>query len=501
MKRKSMMCMLLIFIMSFTGTLAAPPGFSGGVNNEYEYEEYLFITGQPIKLIGTVDVSEKEKDTEKTVTYKYKLTSQDKSIKLDRTETFDTKYTKHSDKGQTVGNTKAGKYSEKIQIGPDRYELSDFQFSKSNIIDNRPASDFYLGDIKARKYYTINKDQGNVVIDITGKNTGYQNFWGNTETQVLDQVISYNRKVTVAGTNGGQNTTQDRSWQGTVRIQASDSTSKQLRFSSNEASFSSFNGGYMRVTNKEIVSQYDYDLPRIKDGVPEKDKRESKTLKLSKSFVPKIERLIVPKFRDTNGHWAQTHVEKLYSLDVFDATSQFFSPELPMTRLEFTKAVMKAANMRTALVEKKKTTSTKKKQVEQSLFKDLKVEDPNYIYVKDAVGKNIIKGSTIDLFAPNQPLTRAQAITILIRALGFESKAPNPGYATYFSDDYVIPDWARDSIYMAGEIGLVQGDAYNNVAPNKNMTRAEASALLIRFLEFLQKDLQTDYRENIINYN
>jgi len=33
------------------------------------------------------------------------------------------------------------------------------------------------------------------------------------------------------------------------------------------------------------------------------------------------------------------------------------------------------------------------------------------------------------------------------------------------------------------------------------MTRAESSAMLVRFLEFLEKDLQQDYRENIILYN
>jgi len=33
------------------------------------------------------------------------------------------------------------------------------------------------------------------------------------------------------------------------------------------------------------------------------------------------------------------------------------------------------------------------------------------------------------------------------------------------------------------------------------MTRAEASAMLVRFLEFLERDLQRDYRENIILFN
>ena len=53
---------------------------------------------------------------------------------------------------------------------------------------------------------------------------------------------------------------------------------------------------------------------------------------------------------------------------------------------------------------------------------------------------------------------------------------------------------------MAKEVGLVQGDSMNRVNPNKVMSRAEASAIIVRFLEFLQKDLKRDYRENIMNF-
>jgi hypothetical protein len=38
---------------------AEPPEFSGGVSNEYEYEEVVFISGKPIRFIGEMDMSEK----------------------------------------------------------------------------------------------------------------------------------------------------------------------------------------------------------------------------------------------------------------------------------------------------------------------------------------------------------------------------------------------------------------------------------------------------------
>ena len=133
------------------------------------------------------------------------------------------------------------------------------------------------------------------------------------------------------------------------------------------------------------------------------------------------------------------------------------------------------------------------------MVQDVPVSDPNYTYVKEAINQGLVQGSG-GYFLPAESLTRAQAITILVRALGFDYNAPAPGYTTSFVDDTSIPSWARDSFYMASQMGLLTGDASNRAHPNRAMTRAEASALLVRFLGFLEKDLQKDYRENIMLY-
>lgn len=494
MKRILAAFLICIFIITPSNIWAAPPEFSGGVNNEYEYEEVVFITGTPMRLKGEIDVSEKEKENLITVSYKITLEDKDLGAKLDRKIDFETNLDKRDDKGQTIATTTISKYSESLKIGSDKYELEDFQFSKSDVIDNRPASDFYSGNIKGRKYYKINKDQGEVIIDITGADVGYKNFWGNSETQLIDYVITSKKK-----TSDDEGKESYDTWEGTIKTSVSDSIIKTLKYSDNEANLSSFNGGHMRVTNEEMVASYEYNLPKMNDGSVVKDKRNSGTIKLSKAMVPKIERLIVPKFKDLGGHWAQDNIEKLYSLDVFDATGSFFAPDAPMSRVEFTKGVIRACDIRTSLDDVKPKKPSKKTPPEVSIFNDVDVKDENYKYIKGGVEKGIVNGAN-NAFSPKDPLTRAQAITILIRALGFENKAPAPDYYTSFSDDRDIPYWAKDSIYMAREIGLVYGDNGNRVNPNKQMSRAEASAMLIRFLEFLQKDLQRDYRENIIYF-
>ena len=503
MKKVVLILMILSLIIVPVNVIAAPPEFSGGVNNEYEYEEVVFISGEPIKFVGTVTMPEnsimpEEDGKSKTIKYNLRnLVPEDKSIKgkLNRSVTYVIDYDARSDKGQTIAQMSVKSYSESIEIDGVKFELKDYQFSKSDVIDNRPAADFYTGNITGRKVYTVNRDEGEVIVDITGGSVGYENFWGATETQIIDHVIRSQSET--SDENGDA---QRDNWQGTVRSQVSDSMTKELMYSENDANLSSFNGGYIRTTNSEVVSRYEYDLPYFNRDGESTSRRDRDSISLSKELVPKIERLIVPKFRDLGGHWAESHINKLYSLDVFDEVSTFFVPDVPMTREEFTRAVMRASDIRIA-EEPKKRTSSRNKTPEVSIFADISVEDANYQYIKNGVAKGIIQGVSENRFAPKDSLTRAQAITVIIRALGFESKAPTPGYSTSFADDRLIPAWAKDSIYMAKEIGLVQGDQSNRVNPNTVLTRAEASALLVRFLEFLEGDLQRDYRENIILFN
>ncbi|MGB4018226.1 MAG: S-layer homology domain-containing protein, partial [Syntrophomonadaceae bacterium] len=249
---------------------------------------------------------------------------------------------------------------------------------------------------------------------------------------------------------------------------------------------------------QDMYSRYDFNLPRIVNGQVAGSRLRS-GIELKMEMSPRIERLVVPKFRDVAGHWAQDDIEKLYSLDVFEGAPSFFAPDAPMTRVEFTRAIVKGANMRPSLAEQpRQTARSRTRTVEVSPFRDVLVTSPDYQYIKDGVERGIISGVSEDLFGPEQSLTRAQAITIMVRALGFENMAPTPGFQTSFADDYFIPNWAIDSVYVAREIGLISGDASNRVNPNQVLTRGEASSMLVRFLNFLEQDLQRDYREDLV---
>lgn len=493
-----MIGMVLCFSIRVLPAKADYLDLNGGVYNEYEYEEVVFLSGEPVKFIGKADVSYKEKDTGATVRYSMDLKPENSNIKgkLSRQVTYEISYDKRTDKGQTIAAVKVTSFKESIDLDKDKYKLEDFQFSSSRIVDNRPASDFYSGTLSARKYYTINKTDGMAVVEISGGEAGYANFWGGTTTGLIEELITVNR--TLPAQKKGESG-EKISWQGTVRIDLSDSMRKTLKYEENRADLSSFSGGHMRITSRNMYSRYEYDLPYMKEGKPENMRRNRGSMELSKDRLPRIERLVIPKFYDTRGHWAGDSIEKLYSLDVFTDNASFFVPDAPMNRLDFVRAVMKACDIRVDMETKKKTGS-RNKQVEVSPFSDIGADSEDYRYVKSALEKGIISGLRADFFGAKENLTRAQAVTILIRALGFEHKAPTPGFYTSFADDEKIPDWARDSVYVAREINLIKGDEGNRFNPDKVMTRAEASVMLVRFLEFLEKDLQKNYREEIILY-
>lgn len=224
------------------------------------------------------------------------------------------------------------KYAEKIVVGRITYTLADYQFSQGTVTDNRAASDYYSGNVISRKTYTYQTGSGNnaktntVTIETDSRHAGYENFWGATETQITESVYSYSDGTTSH-----------------VKNRLSTSKSRVLNYEENPGSLASFDGGYAVVSEKDVISEYTYDLASGQKG----------KVDLNTEFTPTIERLIIPKFRDLSNHYAKAAIEKLYSLGIYSDTSNFFSPNTPMKRIDFTIAIGKAVDLR--VMEEKNT--------------------------------------------------------------------------------------------------------------------------------------------------
>jgi len=500
-KRKIIFTIIALLLTQATAAFAAPIDYPG-ISDEYQYKEVLFITGEPVVLSGTVKVTEKESKGYIITGITYNLENAALGIKLKRTVSTRTALEVREDIGQTVGTTTLDKFSESITTPDARYKLEEYILNGSRIIHNKPIADFFSGNWQGKKVYSVNNGDGRVIIETIGQDIGYDHNWGSVTTSQVEGYVDAQMDVEI------DDDVEKVRWDGEFSYTVSSTTSKYLSYIKNAPSQISFGGGYMLTEEQENLIEYSYDLPRMdSDGLPHPRNRKRGGDSLVLKTVPKYQRLLIPELKDIAGHWAQHEIEALYSLGVFPHTSAYFGPALPMLRSDFARAIAEVAGLLPKEDTKARTNAQRPQSGGQAgngfaaaerTFSDVSQSHPDYDYIMEVEKRGIIQGVGPGRFAPDGVLTRAQAITIMIRALGFENMAPSPGFRTGFADDHQIPDWAMDSVYAAREIGLVNGDAYGNLNPNEVLSRAEAAAFLYRFIRYLQSDIKRDYRDRIL---
>ena len=108
---------------------------------------------------------------------------------------------------------------------------------------------------------------------------------------------------------------------------------------------------------------------------------------------------------------------------------------------------------------------------------------PNNAYfyeaVKWAVKNGITTGVGNDLFAPEQPCTRAQIVTFLWRAAG----SPEPKGAASGMTDVVSGGYYEKAVAWAIENGITTGTTTTTFSPDVTCTRAQAVTFLARALK------------------
>ena len=109
------------------------------------------------------------------------------------------------------------------------------------------------------------------------------------------------------------------------------------------------------------------------------------------------------------------------------------------------------------------------------IFKDVPVDVYYYEAVKWAAEKGITGGVGNDLFAPNQPCTRAQIVTFLWRAAG----SPAPKNMSSFADVPADAFYAK-AVAWAVENGITGGTGDGKFSPDATCTRAQSVTFLYR---------------------
>jgi hypothetical protein len=171
----------------------------------------------------------------------------------------------------------------------------------------------------------------------------------------------------------------------------------------------------------------------------------------------------MPALSDIEGHWGEKDILRLVSLGVVGGYEDgTFRPEAGITRQEFAKMVVLAAGL------------------EPDAEPELTFADSDEIaewargYVSAAVKAGIITGVGDNRFAPTDPVTRAQAATMIMRSLGEVETA----LELTFADAETIPEWAKAAILGAVEKGIVNGFEDNTFKPDLSATRVQAAKML-----------------------
>lgn len=177
-------------------------------------------------------------------------------------------------------------------------------------------------------------------------------------------------------------------------------------------------------------------------------------------------------FADLQDHWAKTAVEELYDLGALDDQPPVYSPDTPITRGKVSRYLAIGWGIEPY-------------SGYRAFFDDVPNSHAYFSYANAMYLRGIMVGSG-GRFGVNDPLSREQAATVLVRAAGFEpaalalSQAEARAVVARYSDTARISGWALPYVAEAYIASLFKGDAGGTFRPLASMSKAEACTVVAR---------------------
>ena len=104
--------------------------------------------------------------------------------------------------------------------------------------------------------------------------------------------------------------------------------------------------------------------------------------------------------------------------------------------------------------------------------------------------KGYIKGISADKFGPDNSMTRAEFVTLLLRILGIEEESYNNAF-----NDVKAGDWYANAVGTAFSKGFINGKG-NGFMPNDKVTRQEAAKIIAVAKNLKSKTKDTSFTDN-----
>ncbi|NJL66960.1 MAG: S8 family serine peptidase [Microcoleus sp. SM1_3_4] len=174
------------------------------------------------------------------------------------------------------------------------------------------------------------------------------------------------------------------------------------------------------------------------------------------------------RFNDISGHWAEKFVEALAAANIITGFPDgSFGPDLSLNRAQYASLLVRAFNPLP------KAPATNFIDVSASFWARSAIERANR--------GGFLSGFPGLKFGPDRNLTKADAIVSLVN--GLELKGGNADNLKVYTDRSQIPNYALNAVATATALKIVVNNpARDRLAPLREITRAEISALIYQAL-------------------
>ena len=163
--------------------------------------------------------------------------------------------------------------------------------------------------------------------------------------------------------------------------------------------------------------------------------------------------------------WAKEGIEKLAQSGVLKGPEEGkFAPELPVTRAEYLKMLMKALNVKSS-----------GKDVN---FTDVGKDEWYYTYIADASAIGVVYGNSSGSFGANDQITRQDMAVMAVRAIKTMQLELPTQQEVAFEDDTNIAQYASEQVYILAKAGIINGMGDGRFEPLQNATRAQAAKIV-----------------------
>lgn len=450
------------------------------------YKEVVFLSGEPIEVSGYLTIKKVNSaiKTKDKGTYKEEYTidavSADGKTSLKRVVGLDTLFVNYNNlySTQTKTDSTVTKWKETLNINGTSYtvdeERSDFGKGRnfaSYIQDVTPGINYFNGNQSYRLVYVLD---GSVYAEVimSGDSYGFDQPWSKAEKQ------SYTMNIDKKGSEP---------WQMEVKLTPFVNAKKELDYKKNNLPAISFAGTFTQIFHTEGGMYYNIETnhPTLN-----KDKyKGSYFLTTPNDF----EKLRIPGrityLNPTN--YAYDAVRSLMALGVVEESPLTYQPFEAITRGEFATVLCRAMNI---LPPDQKEIDKFKKSGEV-LFPDVANDHPLYNWMYAAKEAGLIHGKDQNYLQSDEPLTREEAFTLLMRVIGLEHISADVSGQTPYLDDGEISPWAKPAIYGGSKLGLFKGFE-GKIAPKNYVSRADSSVIVNRLIDFLRKDMVKYYQNN-----